>query len=228
MNDLIKTATAFLLNEDAPKNLNESVKFVSKGIFTQDGKKVDGERKSKLFLAAVDENGYVHDMNWKEWSASNLKDTSSDLAKKQFIDRLAKQIKAFNKRVDLNTWLKAGNRSFADIVNYIFKLDSNIKYPKTGLKENLELDESLTAQILLGEDTNNDIIKKYEDFLISSKNFYKAIDAEFSKRKKQSADISGKYDNNDMISFENAWTDMVEKRIIMLRKLVKAGILKSI
>lgn len=140
MNDLIKTITQFLLNEDSPKNLKESVKFVSKGIFTQDGKKVDGERKSKLFLAAVDENGYVHDMSWKEWSASNLKDTSSDLAKKQFIDRLAKQIKAFNKRVDLNTWLKAGDRSFVDTVNYIFKLDLNIKYPKTGLKEEAATD----------------------------------------------------------------------------------------
>jgi len=114
----------------------EAKTFVSKGIYTLDGKKNDGARSSKLFLQALDADGFLHDLSWKEWSESDLEDTSSDSAKKQFIDRLTKQIKMFNKRIDLNTWLKGGNRSFIDTVNYIFKLDPNIKYSKAaGLKE---------------------------------------------------------------------------------------------
>jgi hypothetical protein len=116
--------------------IDEAQNLVSKGIYTFDGKKIDGARSSKLFLQALDSDGFLHNLSWKEWSESNLKDTSSDSAKEQFIDRLAKQIKMFNKRIDLNTWLKGGNRSFTDTVNYIFKLDSNIKYAKaSGLKE---------------------------------------------------------------------------------------------
>ena len=116
--------------------LGEAKTFVSKGIYTLDGKKIDGARSSKLFLQALDADGFLHDLSWKEWSESDLEDTSSDSAKKQFVDRLAKQIKMFNKRIDLNTWLKGGNRSFIDTVNYIFKIDPNIKYSKaSGLKE---------------------------------------------------------------------------------------------
>jgi hypothetical protein len=117
-------------------DLEEASNFVSKGIYTLDGKKIDGARSSKLFLQALGSDGFLHNLSWKEWSESDLKDTSSDNAKKQFVDRLAKQIKMFNKRIDLNTWLKGGNRSFIDTVNYIFKLDPNIKYSKaSGLKE---------------------------------------------------------------------------------------------
>jgi hypothetical protein len=116
--------------------MEEAQNFVSKGIYTLDGKKIDGARSSKLFLQALDSDGFLHNLSWKEWSESDLKDTSSDNVKKQFVDRLAKEIKMFNKRIDLNTWLKGGNRSFTDTVNYIFKLDPNIKYVKvSGLKE---------------------------------------------------------------------------------------------
>lgn len=116
--------------------LEEAQNLVSKGIYTLDGKKIDGARSSKLFLQGLDADGFLHDLSWKEWSETDLEDTSSDFVKKQFVDRLAKQIKMFNKRIDLNTWLKGGNRSFIDTVNYIFKLDPNIKYSKaSGLKE---------------------------------------------------------------------------------------------
>jgi hypothetical protein len=126
-----KTMTIFV-----EESLQEAQNFVSKGIYTLDGKKIDGARSSKLFLQALDSDGFLHNLSWKEWSQSDLEDTSSDSAKKQFVDRLAKQIKMFNKRIDLNTWLKGGNRSFTDTVNYIFKLDPNIKYTKaSGLKE---------------------------------------------------------------------------------------------
>lgn len=117
-------------------SMEESQNLVSKGIYTLDGKKIDGARSSKLFLQGLDADGFLHDLSWKEWSESGLKDTSSDSAKKQFIERLAKQIKMFNKKIDLNTFLKSGNIGFIDTVNYIFKLDPNIKYSKaSGLKE---------------------------------------------------------------------------------------------
>ena len=129
--------------------LNEAQNLVSKGIYTLDGKKIEGARSSKLFLQALDSDGFLHNLSWKEWSESNLKDTSSDYAKQQFIDRLAKQIKMFNKRIDLNTWLKGGDRSFTDTVNYIFKLDPNIKYSKTtGLKEETNLKETPSLETL--------------------------------------------------------------------------------
>jgi hypothetical protein len=121
---------------DKQSKIDEAQNLVSKGIYTFDGKKIDGARSSKLFLQALDSDDFLHNLSWKEWSESNLKDTSSDSAKEQFIDRLAKQIKMFNKKIDLNTWLKGGNRSFTDTVDYIFKLDPNIKYAKaSGLKE---------------------------------------------------------------------------------------------
>ena len=127
-----KYSAAFNKKEET---LEES-HFVSKGIYTLDGKKIQGARSSKLFLQALDTNGFLHNLSWKEWTQLKLNDTSSDFAKKQFIDRLAKQIKMFNKRVDLNMWIKKADRSFEDTVDYIFKLDPNIKYPKaTGLKE---------------------------------------------------------------------------------------------
>ena len=146
--------------------LEEAKTFVSKGIYTLDGKKIDGARSSKLFLQALDADGFLHDLSWKEWSESDLEDTSSDSAKKQFIDRLAKQIKMFNKRIDLNSWLKGGNRSFIDTVNYIFKLDPNIKYSKAaGLKEETELEEDRLeesfadiAPVLVGLATNLGIL----------------------------------------------------------------------
>jgi hypothetical protein len=120
----------------ALNSMEEAQNFVSKGIYTLDGKKIDGARSSKLFLQALDSDGFLHNLSWKEWSESDLKDTSSDNAKKQFIDRLAKQIKMFNKKIDLNQFLNSGNINFIDTVNYIFKLDPNIKYTKaSGLKE---------------------------------------------------------------------------------------------
>ena len=128
------------------ESLDEAQNLVSKGIYTFDGKKIDGARSSKLFLQALDSDGFLHNLSWKEWSESDLKDTSSDNAKKQFVDRLAKEIKMFNKRIDLNTWLKGGDRSFTDTVNYIFKLDPNIKYAKaSGLKEE-SLQEAVTSK----------------------------------------------------------------------------------
>ena len=69
-------------------SLQEAKTFVSKGIYTLDGKKIEGARSSKLFLQALDADGFLNDLSWKEWSESNLKDTSSDYAKKQFIERL--------------------------------------------------------------------------------------------------------------------------------------------
>lgn len=132
-------------------SLQEAKTFVSKGIYTLDGKKIEGARSSKLFLQALDADGFLNDLSWKEWSESNLKDTSSDYAKKQFIERLAKQIKMFNKRIDLNTFLKSGNINFIDTVNYIFKLDPNIKYSKaSGLKEDtLQEDENFYAEEMI-------------------------------------------------------------------------------
>jgi hypothetical protein len=129
--DLLKAAESILQG-----SLQEAQKFVSKGIYTFDGKKIDGARSSKLFLQALDSDGFLHNLSWKEWSESNLKDTSADSTKKQFVDRLAKQIKMFNKKIDLNQFLNSGNINFIDTVNYIFKLDPNIKYTKaSGLKE---------------------------------------------------------------------------------------------
>jgi len=128
------------------ESLDEAQNLVSKGIYTFDGKKIDGARSSKLFLQALDSDGFLHNLSWKEWSESDLEDTSADSTKKQFVDRLAKEIKVFNKRIDLNTWLKGGDRSFTDTVNYIFKLDPNIKYAKaSGLKEE-SLQEAVTPK----------------------------------------------------------------------------------
>ncbi len=128
---LYEAATKILTGQ-----IDEASNFVSKGIYTLDGKKVMGSRSSKLFLMAKDSDDNLHDLSWKEWSQLNVTDTSSDAIKKEFINRLVKQIKMFNKKVDLNTWIKSKNPSFEDTVNYIFKLDPNIKYSKTGgLKE---------------------------------------------------------------------------------------------
>jgi hypothetical protein len=132
--------------------IDEASNFVSKGIYTLDGKKVMGSRSSKLFLMAKDSDDNLHDLSWKEWSQLNVTDTSSDAIKKEFINRLVKQIKMFNKKVDLNIWIKSKNPSFEDTVNYIFKLDPNIKYSKTGgLKEDLseetiEEDKKVTSE----------------------------------------------------------------------------------
>ena len=126
------------LREDVNPYLKEAkeekLPLVTKGIYTQDGKKVEGARSSKLTLGAVDKHGIVTDLTWKEWVALKVPDTSSAGTKKEFLNRLAKPIKQMAKKIELNTFLK-GLPSFEDAVNYIMKLDSSIKYSKSGLKE---------------------------------------------------------------------------------------------
>ena len=125
------------LREDVNPYLKESkedVILVTKGIYTQDGKKVDGARKSIIQLGAVDKHGIITDLTWKEWVALKVPDTSSAGTKKEFLNRLAKPIKQMAKKIELNTFLK-GLPSFEDAVNYIMKLDSSVKYSKSGLKE---------------------------------------------------------------------------------------------
>ena len=133
----LKDAIAYIKKMDESK-LNEAkeekLPLITKGIYTQDGKKVEGARSSKLSLGAVDKHGIVTDLTWKEWVALKVPDTSSAGTKKEFLNRLAKPIKQMAKTIELNTFLKK-LPSFEDAVNYIFKLDSSVKYSKSGLKE---------------------------------------------------------------------------------------------
>lgn len=122
------------LKEVISEDKEEKLPLVTKGIYTQDGKKVEGARSSKLSLGAVDKHGIVTDLTWKEWVALKVPDTSSAGTKKEFLNRLSKQIKQTNKLVELNTFLK-NLPPFEDAVNYIFKLSPNVKYSKSGLKE---------------------------------------------------------------------------------------------
>jgi len=108
-----------------------------KAIFSQDGKKIDGERTGKLLLGFA-QDGKVTNVTWKQfkasklpWSTNQVKDDC--LAKKNFIMALMKQEKQFNKKVDANRALHDKSLSFEDKVDKIFAVTS-AKYPKTGLK----------------------------------------------------------------------------------------------
>lgn len=149
------------------KRVTESADdFVSKGIFTQDGKKIEGMRSSKLFLCGVTKDDALVELSWKEYSNLKVKDTSSEFAQDKFYRILLKQVKQFNKQVDFNTWAKKGTPSFEDKVNYILGLDPNIKYSKSqGLKESLTESADDAYKCALEQEQSNPRFVEAQDII---------------------------------------------------------------
>lgn len=119
--------------------LKESPRSAYKAIMNQDGRKVNGERKGKMLLALVDEEGYVKNVTWKDFKASKLPWSVTQKAddgarKKAFVAALLSQEKNFGKQVDFNRWANEHKSAkFEERVDMVFKMTS-AKYPKSGLK----------------------------------------------------------------------------------------------
>ena len=121
------------------RNVVESTKkAVSKGIFNMDGKKVMGERKSKMTLSVLYDDDTVEDMTWKQFKDSKLpwvggQEMDDNLAKKDFLQGMVKQQKQFNKQVDYNTWAKQNmNSTWEQKVDMAMNM-LGAKYNKRGM-----------------------------------------------------------------------------------------------
>ena len=119
--------------------LSEESGDIAKGIFSQDGKKVMGTRTGKLTLGFIDSEGYIKDVDWKTFHASNLPWMASqkdddNFVKKEYLNIVVNQEKQFNKKVDYNSWLRSNsNKSWEEKVDKAVSM-FNLKISKTGLK----------------------------------------------------------------------------------------------
>jgi len=88
-------------------------------------------RSGKMILAQITPEGSVLPMKWKEWKLSSLPDTSSELAKKEFIQKLFDKETQFNRKVELNSLVKAA----PDFVSKVDALlnSGRINYTKRGV-----------------------------------------------------------------------------------------------
>ncbi len=115
------------LLQEASKN-----DFVKKGIFSEEGKKVDLARTGKWVLSAVDDDNNVTPLTWKEYKSLKLPDNLNDYVEKGFVQSLLSQLKNFGKKVDFNSFSR-GNVSFEDKVDWLLK--NGAKYTKKGIKQ---------------------------------------------------------------------------------------------
>jgi hypothetical protein len=119
--------------------LGEGKKAVAKGIFSQEGRKIQGTRTGKMLLGIQYDDGTVENVTMKQFMASNLDWVESQVAndsywKKEFLQALVKQEKQFNKKVDYNSWANANkNASWEERVGAATQMMS-VKYSKAGLK----------------------------------------------------------------------------------------------
>lgn len=106
--------------------------FVRKGVFTEEGKKVQGTRPARMFLMAVDKDDNLTKLNWKEYKKLNLPDNINNYVEREFTKALADQLRNFGDKVDYNKFIKEKNPSFEEKVDYLLK--NGAKYTKRGLK----------------------------------------------------------------------------------------------
>lgn len=128
----MKTFREFLteLNENF-----DSENVVSKGIFTKEGKKIQGSRSGYLVLMEKDSNNFLKELTWKQFKASSATFDSSAAVQDKFVTALLKTITQFNKQVDYNSWSKrAGLKaSFEEKVDMLLSLGAK-SISKNGLK----------------------------------------------------------------------------------------------
>jgi hypothetical protein len=120
------------------RNVNETKKAISKGIYNMDGRKIMGERKSKMTLSVLFDDDTLEDMTWKQFKDSKLpwvggQEKDDHISKKDFLQGMVKQQKQFNKQVDYNTWAKQNmNASWEQKVDMAMKM-LGAKYAKRGM-----------------------------------------------------------------------------------------------
>jgi len=113
---------------------NKEPKPVSKGIYTLQGKKINGERGAKLMLDILNSDDTLTPQTWLQWKKSSLKSTVSSATEDTVIKSLVKTIKFgnFGKQVAFNTQMRTLGKTFETRVDLAIKFGA--KWPKTGLK----------------------------------------------------------------------------------------------
>jgi hypothetical protein len=112
--------------------LNEVEKYIKKGIYTEQGRKIEGERQAKMFLGFEDSEGLIKNVTWKEFKKSKLPDNLNNYVEKEFINSLMKQLKNFGKKIDYNAFCRGVERTFEEKADWLLK--NGAKYTKRGLK----------------------------------------------------------------------------------------------
>lgn len=105
---------------------------VRKSIYSQDGKKIAGQRMGKLMLGLQDSNGFIKNVGWKEYKKSSAPHEASDYAEKEMIGALVKQLKNFGVRVDFNKFSKENNPSFEKKMDWL--VSHGVKVTARGVK----------------------------------------------------------------------------------------------
>lgn len=119
------------------KYLGEANEGSYKAVFSSEGKKIQGTRMGKLQLGMADEDGNVTVMTAKQFLASKLPWSDNQKAednyfKKEFLMKLVKKEKNFGRQVDYNSFVKKGNPTFEEKLQWILK-NTSVKYPKSGV-----------------------------------------------------------------------------------------------
>jgi hypothetical protein len=104
-----------------------------KTIIVEDMPKVDGERKSKMYLAHVCiDTLEITKCTYREWKAIAVPDASSEYVKTCFIEALLSQIDMFSVKIDYTKYVQNEMPSFTQKVEWLFNKGSCI-YTKRGL-----------------------------------------------------------------------------------------------
>ena len=117
-----------------------SKKAVGKGIFSQEGRKIQGTRTGKMLLGIKYDDDTVENVTMKQFMASNLDWVESQVAddnywKKEFLKSLVSQEKQFGRKVDYNSWAnKNKNATWEEKVGAATQMMS-VKYSKAGIKQ---------------------------------------------------------------------------------------------
>lgn len=102
-----------------------AAKPVSRKIFRQG---------NKLYLGILYDDDTVDDISWQQFKRSSLPMEATPTMQDLFVKALARQLKQFSHRVDYNTFIKSGNPSFEEKVDWLIDRDPNIKITKRGIK----------------------------------------------------------------------------------------------
>jgi len=108
--------------------------YVSKGLYNETGRKIQGERKGKYAFFAKKADGTLTQLTWNQYKKIQAPSTNSEYVEKEFRSALINTIKQFNRKVDANMAvqnLKKSGGSFEEIVDVMIK--NGAKYTKRGL-----------------------------------------------------------------------------------------------
>ena len=104
-----------------------------KTIIVESLPKKDGERKSKMYLANVDEYlGNITKLTFKEWKADTSRNDANEYIKDCFLTAMIRQMDRFALKIDYNRYCLDNSPSFTQKVEWLLN-NGGCLYTRRGL-----------------------------------------------------------------------------------------------